>query len=224
MYLKYDKRLLSKDEPFIFACSGGPDSMACLHFLTKGKHSQHGMVVFIHHGTVTSDASEKIVRDYCQAHSWQFKSLAINLDRPMASSQEEYWRDERYRLFGQVAASFSACKIITAHHLDDAVETYLFNTLNGKVYTMPVSRRLKEDSNVFVVRPFIRNKKESLLMYCKENNLCYYNDPTNHDGSNMRSYIRKNIVPQALFVNAGLYTVVEKILYPPNKKVLFEYI
>ena len=198
--------------------------MACLHFLTKGKHSQHGMVVFIHHGTVTSDASEKIVRDYCQAHSWQFKSLAINLDRPMASSQEEYWRDERYRLFGQVAASFSACKIITAHHLDDAVETYLFNTLNGKVYTMPVSRRLKEDSNVFVVRPFIRNKKESLLMYCKENNLCYYNDPTNHDGSNMRSYIRKNIVPQALFVNAGLYTVVEKILYPPNKKVLFEYI
>jgi tRNA(Ile)-lysidine synthetase-like protein len=198
--------------------------MACLHFLTKGKHSQHGMVVFIHHGTVTSDVSEKIVRDYCQAHSWQFKSLAINPDRPMASSQEEYWRDERYRLFGQVAASFSACKIITAHHLDDAVETYLFNTLNGKTYTMPVSRRLKEDSNVFVVRPFIRNKKESLLMYCKENNLCYYDDPTNHDGSNMRSYIRKNIVPQALFVNAGLYTVVEKILYPPNKKVLFEYI
>jgi len=89
---------------------------------------------------------------------------------------------------------------------------------------MPVSRRLKEDSNVFVVRPFIRNKKESLLMYCKENNLCYYVDPTNFDGSNMRSYIRKNIVPHALFVNAGLYTVVEKILYPPNNKVLFEYI
>ena len=198
--------------------------MACLHFLTKGKHSQHGMVVFIHHGTITSDLSEKIVRDYCKAYSWQFKSLAINPDRPMASSQEEYWRDERYRLFGQVAASFSACKIITAHHLDDAVETYLFNTLNGKAYTMPVSRRLKEDSNVFVVRPFIRNKKESLLMYCKENNLCYYVDPTNFDGSNMRSYIRKNIVPHALFVNAGLYTVVEKILYPPNNKVLFEYI
>ena len=224
MYLKYDKRLLSKDEPFIFACSGGPDSMACLHFLTKGKHSQHGMVVFIHHGTVTSNDSEKIVRDYCKAHSWQFKSLAIDSNRPGASSREEYWRDERYRLFGQVAASFNAYRIITAHHLDDAVETYLFNTLNGKAYTMPVTRRLKEDSNVFVVRPFIRNKKESLLKYCKENNLCYYVDPTNFDGSNMRSYIRKNIVPQALFVNAGLYTVVDKMLYPPNNKVLFEYI
>lgn len=224
MYLKYDKRLLSKDKPFIFACSGGPDSMACLHFLTKGKHSQHGMVVFIHHGTVTSDISEKIVRDYCKAHCWQFKSLAINPDRLMASSQEEYWRDERYRFFGQVAASFNAYRIITAHHLDDAVETYLFNTLNGKAYTIPVTRRLKEDSNVFVVRPFIRNKKESLLKYCKENNLCYYVDPTNFDGSNMRSYIRKNIVPQALFVNAGLYTVVDKMLYPPNNKVLFEYI
>ena len=47
-------------------------------------------------------------------------------------------------------------------------------------------------------------------MYCHKHNIQYYDDPTNHDGSNMRSYIRKNIVQHALIVNPGLHKVVLK--------------
>ena len=214
MYIKYTSMYLSKSEPFILACSGGPDSMAALHFLGKGGHNSHGLVLFIDHGTLTSNESFKILSKYCKDHSWTLIRREINTIRPQGKSYEEHWRDERYRLFGTVARLTSINKIITAHHLDDAVETYLFNSLNGKGYTMPESRLLLTDNNYVctVVRPFMENTKESLLMFCHEHNVPYYDDPTNHDLSNMRSYIRKNIVPQALYVNPGLYTVVLKMI------------
>lgn len=212
MYLKYTSKLLSKGEKFIVACSGGPDSMAALSFLTKGGHASHGLVVFINHNTLTSLQSYEIVKAYCKAKSWRFISRTINSIVPKEKSQEEHWRDERYRLFGEVAEFHNVNKIITAHHLDDAVETYIFNALNGKCYTIPEERKLLTSSgfSTTIIRPFMENTKESLLMYCHENNINYFDDPTNHDGSNMRSYIRKNIVHQALYVNPGLYKVVLK--------------
>lgn len=212
MYLKYTSKFLSKDERFIVACSGGPDSMAALHFLTKGGRNKHGFVLFINHGTETSKQSEKIVNEYCYAHSWQFISKEIDTNIPKRKSHEEHWRNERYRLFGDVAESLLIEKIITAHHLDDAVETYIFNAFNGKCYTIPEERKHLTSSgfSTTIVRPFMENRKESLLMYCHENNIDYFDDPTNHDGSNMRSYIRKNIVHQALIVNPGLHKVVLK--------------
>jgi tRNA(Ile)-lysidine synthetase-like protein len=212
MYLKYNSKLLSKGEKFILACSGGPDSMAALNFLTKGGHARRGLVVFINHGTLTSLQSYKIVKEYCKAKSWRFISRTINIASPKGQSQEEYWRNERYRLFGEVAAFHNVNKIITAHHLDDAVETYIFNALNGKCYTIPEERELLTSSefSATIIRPFMENTKQSLLMYCQENNIDYFDDPTNHDGSNMRSYIRKNIVQNALYVNPGLHKVVLK--------------
>ena len=212
MYLKYTSKLLSKGERFIVACSGGPDSMAALHFFTKGGHNNRGLVIFIDHGTLTSSKSKQIVQEYCARYDWQFISKEINLDIPKNKSREEFWRDERYRLFGEVAELFAINKVITAHHLDDAVETYIFNAFNGKCYTIPEERKHLTSSgfSTTVVRPFMENRKESLLMYCHENNIDYFDDPTNHDGSNMRSYIRKNIVHQALIVNPGLHKVVLK--------------
>jgi len=212
MYLKYTSKLLSKGETFIIACSGGPDSMAALHFFTKGGHNNHGIVLFIDHGTLTSKVSKKIVQEYCQDNDWKFISRKINVNVPKGKSHEEYWRDERYRLFGDVARSNKITKVITAHHLDDAVETYIFNALNGKCYTIPEERKVLTSSGISytTIRPFMENKKESLLMYCHKNNIQYYDDPTNHDGSNMRSYIRQNIVQHALTVNPGLHKVVLK--------------
>ena len=190
--------------------------MAALHYLTKGNHNNHGIVVFIDHGTVTSFDSLQIVKQYCKKYSWEFVSMQIDLNKPKHKSQEEHWRDERYRLFAEVAKSFNATKLITGHHLDDAVETYIFNAFNGKHYTMPETRDLNVDSLgdhiVTIIRPFIKSTKQQLLDYCKVENLTYYDDPTNHDGSNMRSYIRVNIIPHAKHVNPGLYTVVKKLI------------
>lgn len=190
--------------------------MAALHYLTKGSHNTHGIVVFIDHGTLTSFDSLQIVKEYCRKYSWKFVSMRIDLNKPKHKSQEEHWRDERYRLFAEVAKLFNATKLITAHHLDDAVETYIFNTLNGKHYTIPETRDLDVDSLgshiVTVIRPFLKNTKQQLLEYCKIENLNYYDDPTNYDGSNMRSYIRVNIIQHAKHINPGLYTVVKKLI------------
>ena len=186
--------------------------MAVLHFFTKGGHARNGLVLFIDHGTQTSASSLDIVKNYCEKYGWQFQSRVINNEIPRRTSQEEHWRNERYRLFGEIAELFAIDKIITAHHLDDAVETYIFNAFNGKCYTIPEERNYLTSSgySATIVRPFMENRKESLLMYCHENNINYFDDPTNYDGSNMRSYIRKNIVHQALIVNPGLYKVVLK--------------
>ena len=181
------------------ACSGGVDSMAVVDFLMKN-HKVN--LMFFDHGTETS----KEARDFLSARydpSIQFGGMNLEIGnitriKTKSESWEEYWRTQRYEWFH----SFDV-PIITCHHLDDCVETWIFTSLNGEGKIIPYS-------NKNVIRPFRSNRKSEFTNWCRNKNVPWVDDTSNEDTKYMRNFIRHEIVPKALVVNPGLHKVIRK--------------
>ena len=185
------------------AVSGGPDSMAALDFLSRSKRDI--LVLYFNHGTEHSKDAEHLVLDYCRLKDIPCAIGNISRDKYKNESQEEYWRNERYSFF----SNYYDCKIITCHHLDDAVETWIFTSLNGNPMLIPYKR----DN---FLRPILTTRKSNLVAWCDRKRAPYIIDPSNNNTDYMRNFIRHVLLPNALVVNPGLHKVVKK-------KVLEEY-
>ena len=179
----------------VIALSGGVDSMAVADFVSRSRSVQ---CAFFHHGTDVSEQAEKVVRDYCRKRSWQLYRGHIVNERPEDTSPEEHWRNERYRFLDNLLLD-----VITAHHLDDCIETYLWSTMHGTAKVIPYRRNR-------VIRPFLLTSKQELVSWAERNDVPWIDDATNKDTKYMRNYVREHIVPHALNVNPGLAKVVAR--------------
>jgi tRNA(Ile)-lysidine synthase TilS/MesJ len=181
------------------AVSGGADSMAALDFLVKGKRSVHAL--HFDHGTPHGSDARKFVVDYCSAAGIPLTVSTITREKLPGESMEEFWRNERIRFFRE----HSNAPVVTAHHLDDAVEWWIFTSLNGNPTLM---RGANPSSNV--IRPFLMVPKETLVSWCTRKDVPFVHDPSNESRNHNRNRIRHDIIPHALLVNPGLRTVIRK--------------
>ena len=181
----------------VVAFSGGVDSVAVADFLLNGKREVH--LAFFHHGTKTSDDAEKFVKEFARQRQVTLSIGRIANEKPAGESPEEYWRNERYRFL-----SMYDYPVITAHHLGDAVETWIFNSLHGNPRIMPYKR-----GNV--IRPFLTTPKQELIDWAKRRGLSWCEDESNNDLKYMRNLIRHKIIPEAKVINPGLDKVVKKM-------------
>ena len=190
----------------VVAFSGGIDSVAVADFLLAGRRDV--TLAFFHHGTDASSAGEEFSRTFAKERGVDLVVGSISSFRSKRSgeSHEEYWREARY--------DFLDCfsdPVITAHHLDDAVETWIFSSLHGEGKVIPYRRG-------GVIRPFLVTPKSDLTDWCSRRGLAWVEDPSNGDPRFMRNLIRRDIVPHALRVNPGIRTVIRKkyLEFPPT--------
>jgi len=181
---------------FGLACSGGVDSMAIANFLLNGGYYPN--LIYFNHNTEHSDDAEDFVRSYAVTHN--LKLFIGKTDLKPTSNKEKIWSDLRYEFFSEFDFP-----IITCHHLDDCVETYLFSCMRGFQSVIPYSR-----GNV--IRPFLLNEKKVFEKWCNDKNVKFIQDESNFSVDYSRNRIRHNIVPEALKVNPGLKTVVRKMV------------
>ena len=180
------------------ACSGGVDSMAALDFLRR---SHDVIVVFYHHMTPDSTKAFDFITEYCLQNSIKFQYDEFKgHPKPAEKSMEEHWRDERYKFFHNIRGP-----VVTAHHLDDCVETWVWSSMHGQSKTIPYAR-----GNV--IRPFRHTRKRDLELWCNLNNVPFVEDSSNYDRKYMRNFIRHEMMPQVLKVNPGIHKMVRKRL------------
>jgi tRNA(Ile)-lysidine synthase len=179
------------------AVSGGVDSMAVLHFLTQ--RNRQVTAFFFDHGTKTSWEAKKILDEYCKKINIDCIFGKITRDKKPDESQEEYWRKERYTFLNMHNDEL----IITCHHLQDVVETWIFSSLHGEGKIIPYK-------NKNIIRPFLLNKKETFYDWCTRHDVPWIEDQSNYDNKYKRNFIRNVLLPQALDVNPGLFKVVKK--------------
>jgi tRNA(Ile)-lysidine synthase len=179
------------------ACSGGVDSMCALTYLAN-KPYRKVTAVFFHHATEHSEKSWLWLKKYLLELNIPLVFGGIISPKPPKKSQEHYWRDERYKFLHSLPGP-----VITAHHLDDCVETWLFSAMHGQPKTIPYANRN-------VVRPFLLNKKEEMISWCEFKGIKWIEDASNNDVKYMRNLIRHRIVPEALKVNPGLHKVIAR--------------
>lgn len=186
------------------AVSGGADSMAALDFLSRSNRDL--LVLHFNHGTPFSSEAEAFVKSYCKNRDIRLEAGAISRERSSDESREEYWRNERYAFF----SNFLDRKIITCHHLDDAVETWLFTSIHGNPMLIPYSR----DN---FIRPFLTTRKAALTGWCARKGVPFLEDPSNTDVAYMRNLIRHELMKTVLTINPGIHKVVKK-----KVKLMFE--
>lgn len=186
------------------ACSGGVDSMAALDFLSR---NHKVTAVFLHHGTEDSDRAHFFVRSYCKEKDYGFLFGSINKQKPAKESWEEFWRIERYKFFESLKQP-----VVTAHHLDDAVETWVWSSTHGTPKLPAIHR-----GNI--LRPFLTTPKNELISWCQRKNVRWIEDLSNNDIRFTRNLVRKEVMPMILKINPGIHKVIKKRLLDQAKDV-----
>jgi tRNA(Ile)-lysidine synthase len=177
------------------AFSGGVDSVAVADFL-RSNHSLS--LLYVDHHDRASPQELEMVREYALLWSLPLQIAVISSSKCSDQSQEEFWRTERYKIFHEVKEP-----VITCHHLDDCVETWVWSCMHGCGKLIPAI-------NKNVIRPFRTTRKTEFTSWCKRKNLSWAEDASNSDTTHIRNYIRHELMPHVLRVNPGIHKVIRK--------------
>ncbi len=188
----------------IIALSGGVDSMAVADFISRSRNIR---CAFFHHGTEASQQGFELVAKYCAGRKWPIALGRISSPKGKVESPEEFWRNQRYNWLDSLGAG-----VITAHHLDDCVETYLWSMMHGTAKVIPYRRNK-------VIRPFLLTPKSELVSWAERNQVPWVEDISNKDTKYMRNYVRHELMPHALHVNPGLAKVVARKVKEINESI-----
>jgi len=185
----YGKRLL-------LACSGGLDSVVLAHLLVKS-----GMDVTLAHCNFKlraeeSDGDELFVRELGKMLKIGVEVKAFNTQeqvRQVKGSVQMVARELRYRWFNEMLESHNFDFVLTAHHADDSLETFLINLSRGTgiegLLGIP-------ELNDKIARPLIPFSKDEILAYARQQQMSWRDDSSNLENKYLRNKIRLEIVPQ----------------------------
>lgn len=165
---------------YIVAVSGGVDSMVLLDMMVRA--GEHELIVahFDHGIRADSHLDAELVRTYAARHGLPFETKREELG---ASASEAFARDRRYAFLRTLAEKHGA-SIVTAHHLDDLVETVVINMTRGTGWRGLAA--LDSEAQ----RPLIDIEKTSLIEYARRNAIEWREDSTNASPVYLRNRVR----------------------------------
>ncbi|MBX2930267.1 MAG: tRNA lysidine(34) synthetase TilS [Saprospiraceae bacterium] len=193
--------LASRSERILLAVSGGVDSMVMAHLFR-----QAGLSLGMAHGNFqlrgeASDADEQLVREYAQQHSIPFYSIAFPTDSIAEQEGESIQitaRRLRYEWLEKVRKEERYDLIATAHHLNDAAETVLYNLTKGcgiRGLHGIAARRER------IIRPLLFATREEVEAFAHAEGILWREDASNAQTYYMRNKIRLEVVPLLKAIN-----------------------
>ena len=185
--------LIGKDERTLVAVSGGVDSMVMADLFLQSAYPF--AITHVNFGLrgEESNKDEKFVRDWCESNKVPcFIQNAPSQIFDGKDSTQMAARDFRYQYFDVLMQKEGFHKLATAHHLDDSLETVLFNFTKGTGL-----RGLKgiQPINGDIIRPLLFAGKEDILTYVKERGIQWREDATNETDTYERNKIRHQVIP-----------------------------
>ena len=109
-------------------------------------------------------------------------------------------RDLRYSWFDELRIKYNYDYIMTAHHKNDSIETFLLKLIRGS----GIFGLTGISNSQHIVRPLIDFEKEQLLNYAKKNKIKFRDDLSNNDSKYVRNKIRNEIIPIMKEINPSV--------------------
>lgn len=189
----------------LVAVSGGIDSIVALHWLNQVRGRVRG-VVHLHHNSHCSDLLYSKVVDAITQLDLPLHFRKLKRKPGKGDSEENWWREQRYRWFKEASAVNGNLPIVVAHQLDDCLEEYVMCTMvRGFSGTIPYAHGP-------CIRPFRLWKRLEIMQYAFERKLVWYNDAANFQERYKRVFIRKHLTARLLSLNPGIHKIVERIV------------
>jgi tRNA(Ile)-lysidine synthase len=192
-----------KGKKIVVGVSGGPDSLALLHYLQGQKEKQQLSLIVAHVDHMfrgeESYQDAMFVKDYCEELFIPFEMEQINVPELMkqtGKSAEVAGREARYDFFAKVMKKSGYPYLALAHHGDDQVETILMRLTRGSTGKARAGIPfLRPFQNGVIFRPFLALVKKEIVEYCEQNRLIPRIDPSNSEGIYSRNRFRKIVLP-----------------------------
>lgn len=190
--------LINKGDRLILGLSGGSDSMCLLNILLEIRKEYNINIIAVHINHMIreeADADEVALKKYCDSHKIEFYSEKINVlefAKQNKLSCEDAGRICRYEFFNEILNKTGSNKIVTAHNLNDVIETVLMNIIRGTGLNGLTGI---EYSYGNIIRPLLDITKEEIEAYCREKDIPIRIDKTNYENDYTRNKIRNIILP-----------------------------
>lgn len=195
--------LLTEGATIVVGVSGGPDSLALLHFLKKLEQRMKLKIIAAHvdHMFRGDESAEdfSFVENYCKKEGIPFEGTKINVRRYQEEhklSSQVAARECRYRFFETVLQKYKSQLLALAHHGDDQVETMIMRQVRGaQGFGLAGIAAKRPFSNGFIIRPFLCLSKDDIQQYCQKEGLVPRIDKSNFSSKYLRNRIRNEILP-----------------------------
>jgi len=200
MLVEFQKHLNQKfsflqDKKILLAISGGVDSMVLLDLFKKLSYQIAVAHCNFNLRSEASDLDEQLVKEYCKDNDIHFFVNSFNTvvyAELHKQSIQIAARELRYQWFDELLKNNDLDFIVTAHHLDDSVETFLINFTRGTgldgLLGIP-------EINEQTVRPLLFFSRNQILDYAIQNNIAWREDASNATTKYLRNKIRHDIIP-----------------------------
>jgi tRNA(Ile)-lysidine synthase len=184
-----------KEKKLLLAISGGIDSMVLLHLFHKLKFDITVAHCNFNLRDVESDADEDFVKSTCEALKIPYfiqkfdtnqVALGYKLSIQLAA------RKLRYDWFFELLVDKKLDYVLTAHHLDDEIETFLINLTRGTGLEGLTGIPAKNEKTI---RPLLKFSREEIENFAKENNISWQEDSSNASNKYLRNKLRHDVIP-----------------------------
>nr|WP_313973283.1 tRNA lysidine(34) synthetase TilS [uncultured Psychrobacter sp.] len=190
------------------ACSGGRDSLAlaalCVQLYRHGKLPFLPQLLHVnHHLQAASGAWAQHVVNWAKAQNIPCRILQAQLN----GRDEQAARQARYDVMRRQLNQDDV--LLLAHHADDQAETVLMRLIqgagvNGLSAMQPWRIQTQGAHRIALWRPWLSIKRTTISAYAQRLKLPYIDDPTNDAGDNVRSGLRRDIMPILASYNSNV--------------------
>jgi tRNA(Ile)-lysidine synthase len=184
-----------ENSKLLLATSGGIDSMVLVHLFNELKHSIALAHCNFQLRGLESFGDQNFVQEYANANEipfflTQFDTEAFANDYKLSTQIAA--RELRYNWFYELLETENYDYILTAHHADDNIETFLINLSRGTGLEGLVGIPAQNDK---IIRPLLPFTREEIVAYANENSIQWREDSSNASDKYLRNKIRHHLVP-----------------------------
>lgn len=184
-----------KEQHFLLAISGGLDSVVLAHLCVKMNLDFSLAHCNFNLRGEESNADENSVRSLAKKHTKKIfvtNFETVSYMNTYKVSLQVAARELRYTWFAKIMKENSIPTLVTAHHADDNLETFLINLSRGTGIDGLTSIPAKTGN---ISRPLLPFSRAQILTYAEEHKLKWREDKSNQETKYLRNKIRHTIVP-----------------------------
>ena len=204
-----NEHLFPEGEQVLLAVSGGRDSVALANLVYTARIPFAIAHCNFHLRPGDCDRDETFVRSLADTYGVPCYVAQFDTNEYAAANHqsiEEAARNLRYRFFEQTLDSHNLAVVATAHHRDDAIETFFINLLRGTGIAGLQGIPLRNNR---IVRPLLPFGRDEINAYISQHNLSYVEDTTNNQPLYLRNRIRLQLIPLLQSLSPSFFSTMQ---------------